>query len=212
MKKAHRPYLAPFIAFLVLTYAGTLIPHGTYMFYPIKTLVVASLLFFYRKHYTEISLRFSWLGIVAGIVVFILWIAPENLYPGFTQIGSSEFNPYTYGTGWLAYVLIGFRLAGAVLLVPVLEELFWRSWALRWLIDDDFQTIPLGTFTWFSFGVVVVGFGFEHHRWLAGLLAGVAYNGLLYAKKDLGACIQAHAVTNLLLGLYVLMTQQWSFW
>jgi CAAX prenyl protease-like protein len=59
---------------------------------------------------------------------------------------------------------------------------------------------------------VIIGFGFEHHRWLVGLLAGIGYNALLYYKKDLSSCVIAHAVTNLLLGIYVLFTQQWTFW
>ena len=212
MKKEYMPYLVPFIAFLVLTYAGAWLPHGTYALYPIKTILVAALLWYYRKRYTEISFTFSWIGIVVGIVVFIIWVAPEHWFPHFTQIGSSEFNPYLYGNGWLAYMLIGFRLLGAVIVVPIFEELFWRSWAIRWLIDEDFQNIPIGTFTWFSCLAIILGFGFEHHRWMVGLIAGVLYNGLLYYKKDLSSCILAHAVTNLLLGIYVLYTQQWSFW
>ncbi len=208
MKKISLPYLVPFVAFLVFTYAGSMF-NGTYIFYPIKTLIVAALLFYYRKAYNEITLKFSWLAILVGIAVFIIWVVPEGWYP---QIGSSEFNPYAYGKGWLAFMLILFRLLGAVIVVPIFEELFWRSFLLRWLIDEDFHSIPIGTFTWLSCGAIVLGFGFEHHRWLVGLLAGVLYNGLLYYKKDLSSCILAHAVTNLLLGIYVLQTQQWTFW
>ncbi len=183
--------------------------HGMYLFYPLKTLIVAALLWYYRKAFTELKVTFSWLAVFVGIVVFIIWVVPEGWYP---QISSSEFNPFMYGTGWVAYLLIVFRLAGAALVVPVFEELFWRSWAIRWIIHEDFKSVPIGKFTWFSCLVIIIGFGFEHHRWLVGLIAGVLYNGLLYYKKDLPSCILAHGVTNLLLGIYVLVTQQWSFW
>ncbi len=276
MKKSYLPYLIPFIAFLVLTYAGSYLftsfklskssleklrderisddildrltsleeqefaqereflsaveqqigeehtseykkpivkharlSHGTYIFYPIKTLIVAVLLFYYRQGYAEITMKFSWLAVLVGIVVFIIWVVPEGWYP---HLGSSEFHPYTYGKNWLAYTLIAFRLFGAAIVVPVFEELFWRSFAIRWIIDEDFHSVPIGKFTWFSCCVIVLGFGFEHHRWLVGLLAGALYNALLYYKKDLSGCILAHAVTNLLLGIYVLQTQQWTFW
>lgn len=209
MKKEYWPYLIPFIVFLVLTYAGSWIPHGTYLLYPVKTLIVGALLYYYRKAYTELSFKFSWLGLGAGILVFVLWVLPEGWYP---QLGSSEFHPYTYGKNWIAILLILFRLLGAVIVVPIFEELFWRSFAIRWLINEDYTSVPIGQFTWLSCSVIVLGFGVEHHRWLVGILAGIVYNALLYYKKDLSACVLAHAVTNLLLGIYVLLTQQWTFW
>lgn len=278
MKKTYWPYLVPFLAFLVLTYAGAWffksfqltkhslenlqtvdipeeilkglhlleeqkftkksefldavekqigkeltdqdkdailkqaeISYGTYIFYPIKTLLVGFFLYFYyrRKFYPEITFKCSWIALFVGILVFIGWVLPEGWYP---QIGASEFNPYTFGKGWVSYILIAFRLIGAVIVVPIMEELFWRSFAIRWLINEKFTSIPIGTFTWFSCLAIVLGFGFEHHRWLVGILAGILYNTLLYYKKNIADCIIAHAVTNLLLGIYVLVTQQWTFW
>ncbi len=205
MKKTYWPYLAPFLVFLAFTY----LPGSPYIIYPLKTLAMAVVLWYYRKTYTEIRPHFSWLAVVVGIVAFVLWVAPEGLYP---QIGHSEFNPYGVDAAWKTYVLIAFRLTGAVILVPIFEELFWRSFAVRWLIQEDFTTVPIGAFTWFSCCAVILAFGFEHHRWLVGLVAGVLYHALLYYKKDIFECILAHAVTNLLLGIYVLATQQWSFW
>lgn len=198
------------------------IPYGAYIFYPLKTLLVAALLYYYRKSYTEIALNFSWLALLVGIIAFVVWVLPEQWYGQITvgswtfnpfKLGESAFNPYFFGKNWLAYLLVVFRMTGAVLVVPIMEELFWRSFAIRWLIDDrDFTRVPIGTFTWFSCCVIVLGFGFEHHRWVVGILAGILYHALLYYKKDLFHCILAHAVTNLLLGIYVLITAQWTFW
>ena len=198
------------------------IPYGMYIFYPLKTLLVAALLYYYRKSYSEIVFKFSWLALIVGIITFVVWVVPEQWYGQVTlgswkfnpfKLGFSEFNPYLFGKNWIAYLLIVFRLTGAVLVVPIMEELFWRSFAIRWLINDkDFTQVQIGTFTWFSCSVIVLGFGFEHHRWVVGILAGILYHALLYYKKDLFHCILAHAVTNLLLGIYVLVTAQWTFW
>jgi len=209
MKKFSIPYLAPFGAFLVFTYAAQWIPYGVYLAYPLKTVIVGGMLFFYRRSYPEIKLKCSWIAPLVGIIAFVVWVVPDGWYP---KIGSSAFNPYIFGNDWIAFVLIVFRLIGAVIVVPIMEELFWRSFALRWLIREDFTTVPIGAFTWFSGMAVVLGFGFEHHEWLVGLLVGILYNGLLYSKKNLSDCIIAHAVTNLLLGIYVLATHTWTFW
>ena len=207
IKKIYLPYLVPFLVFLGFTY----LPGSPALIYPLKTLAMGAVLWYYRKAYTEIRPHFSWLAMVVGIVTFVLWVAPEGLYPRI-QLGSSEFNPYTLDAAWQLYGFIVFRIIGAAIVVPIFEELFWRSFAVRWLINEEFTTVPVGAFTWFSCCVVILAFGFEHDRWLVGLVAGVLYHALLYYKKDIFECILAHAVTNFLLGIYVLATQQWSFW
>ena len=128
------------------------------------------------------------------------------------QMGHSEFNPYEYASGYWINLLIAVRLTGAALVVPIMEELFWRSFALRYAITSEFRSIPLGRFSWFSFIFISILFGLEHHRWLVGIAAGMIYAGVLYKEKNLFAPILSHALTNLLLGVYVLYTRQWSFW
>ena len=101
---------------------------------------------------------------------------------------------------------------GAVIVVPIMEELFWRSFLIRYLVTPTFTTVRLGTFTPLSGGATVVLFGLEHHLWLAGMMAGAIYNLLLYKTRRLWPCILAHAITNLLLGIHVLVTGEWHWW
>lgn len=210
MNKPFVPYVLPFVLLFIFIYLAPILNISKGIIYPIQTLVLAGCLFYFRHAYlNEIKPIFDLTAIVAGILVFVIWVLPEGYYP---LIGSSQFNPYEHARGWMVMVLIGFRLAGAVLVIPLMEELFWRSFAMRFLIADDFKSIPLGQFTFKSFLVVAVAFGFEHHHWLPGIIAGIAYAGCLYRTKNLFSPIIAHAITNLLLGIYVLMTQQWSFW
>lgn len=93
-----------------------------------------------------------------------------------------------------------------------MEELFWRSFLLRYLVNSDFRQVPLGTLTPSALVISVALFGAEHNQWFAGIIAGLLYTLLLYRTKSLFSCIVAHVVTNSLLGVYVLATQKWQYW
>lgn len=207
------PYILPFALYIGLSMLGAQFENGMYFMYPVKTIAVAASLIYFRKSYVELNKKLTvslfLISAFVGLVVFIIWVAPEGLIP---TLGVSEFNPYVFENQNWTYFSIAFRLIGAALVVPVFEELFWRSFLIRWIVDQDFKKIPLGKFTWLSFVLTIIFFGFEHHRWAVGIAAGLIYNGLLYWRKDLWACIIAHGITNLALGIYVLITQQWSFW
>jgi len=125
-------------------------------------------------------------------------------------------------TGW-SFVLaslavlavnLGLRFLRLVVVVPLLEEIFWRGFLLRYLINEDFTQVPMGAFSWLSFGVVTAGFCFEHSLpdWPAAILTGALYNLVAYRTRSLSSCVLVHAVTNALLGAYVLHTRQWGFW
>jgi CAAX prenyl protease-like protein len=204
------PYVLPFSLFALITILGPQLNLSQYFLYPLKTLFVGTLIIYYLPQWkSEIRFTLDWAALLAGVFVFLIWIGLEGTVP---QIGDTEgFNPNQVDPNWIS-PLIGIRLIGAVLVVPVMEELFWRSFALRFLIESRFTSIPLGTFNWFSFIAISIAFGFEHHRWLPGILAGLIYALLLYRSKNLFSPILSHAVTNFLLGIYVLTTEQWSFW
>jgi len=112
----------------------------------------------------------------------------------------------------IGLALVAIRIFGASIVVPIMEELFWRSFLIRYIIHSNFESVRLGTFTAGSFLFTVVLFGLEHNLWLAGMMAGVAYNALLYRTGRLWPCIIAHAFTNLALGIHVLMTGEWHWW
>lgn len=207
---AAMPFVLPFALFAFLTYLTPLFDIPLSVGYPVKTILVAGCLAWYWKSFsTDIRPSMDWPAIGVGIAVFVIWIALEGLYPQIGMPGQyAAAATDLYGNG----VFLLFRLTGAALVVPVMEELFWRSFALRLLIDFDFRNVPLGRFTWFSFIAVSIAFGFEHHRWLPGIIAGLAYAGVLYRTRNLFSPILAHAVTNLLLGIYVMQTDRWEFW
>lgn len=101
-----------------------------------------------------------------------------------------------------------------VVVVPLVEEFFWRGFLLRFLIKDEFHTVPFGMFSWKSFSIVSVAFCFEHQMadWPGALVTSVLYNLVACRTKSLAACVVAHAATNLGLGIYILRTGQFGFW
>lgn len=219
---------APFAVFMlfiafdeILGFAGS---RGFYRFettqlyclYPVKAIVVGGLLYYFRREYEEICFRDlsrvsdSLLAIGIGILVFVLWINMD------WTLGSAAapkgYNPLLFTDGYLRITMILFRVLGAALVVPIMEELFWRSFLIRYIIDKNFDIVPMGAFTWMSFFFTVILFGLEHNYILAGMMAGVFYNLILYRTRSLAHCILAHAVTNLALAVYVLHSGEWRFW
>ncbi len=184
--------------------------------YPVKIVLVAAVLLFLwpRFHEMHFSDLFRWrdslLSIVTGVVIFVLWIHMD--WP-FATFGSPQgFSPDVYGNGLLQPMMIATRFLGSFLVVPVMEELFWRSFLIRYLINEDFLRVDPGRFTWASFMIVTIFFGLEHHLFLAGMIAGALFNLLLYRTRSIAQCILSHGVANFALGIYVLQAEQWQFW
>ncbi len=187
-----------------------------YYLYPVKAVVVAALMFHYRRAYTELTVKdltripVTVSVIMLGLLVFFLWINMDwVLSPAGTPQG---FNPTLLPGTAVPLAMTAFRIFGAVLVVPLMEELFWRSYLIRYIADHEFEKVPVGHFSWASFLITVVLFGLEHHFILAGMLAGIMYSIVLYRTRSLAQCILVHAVTNLALAVYVVSSGKWYFW
>jgi CAAX prenyl protease-like protein len=182
--------------------------------YPVKIALVIAVLWAMRDQYSELSMprenAMVWvIAVLAGLFVFVAWI---NLNGRWMVLGASPgFDPRGEG-GALDWFLVAVRLIGATLVVPVMEELFWRSFLLRWIVDEKFMSVQPSSVGWKAFAIVAVFFALEHNLWLAGLLAGVVYNLLYIRSKTLWPPIVAHAVTNGVLGIWVIMTGNWAYW
>jgi uncharacterized protein len=206
--------VVPFAVFVALTlFQGRLGDTSQYWIYAIKTIVGAWLICLIWPHVREMRWKFSWEAIVVGGIVFLAWIGLDGLYP--TIAGRpGNYNPgRTYGAGsTMALVFLGVRVIGSSLVVPMLEEVFYRSFLYRYIIQSDFAKIPLGAFNLKAFLVAGVVFGISHYEWLPGILCAFAYQGLVCRKARLGDAITAHAITNLLLGFWVIARSAYYFW
>lgn len=204
----------PFAIFLALTLCQEHIGEaGRYWFYLAKTVVGAWLIWLMRPFVTEMRWQISWEAIGVGVAVFGLWVGLDDFYPKPGKTGP-DWNPHPqFGEGSaLAWLFMLVRLMGSSLVVPPLEEVFYRSFLYRFLAQPGFQSVPLGCFAWIPFLVTSAIFGLSHREWLAGILCGFAYQGLVIWKKRIGDAMTAHAITNLLLGLWVVWRGAWHFW
>ena len=214
--------VAPFaiyIAFLAVALAlPTVAPAADWRWlYPVKVGLVAAALFFLRRHFGELATpglttREGQWAVGIGLAVFVLWINLDLPWVALKADGEGGGYDPRLADGRIDWLLAGLRLAGAALVVPVMEELFWRSLVMRWLDRPDFLAQDPRTVSRRALLVSSVVFGLEHHLWLAGVLAGLAYGELYRRSGKLWASILAHGVTNGLLGLWVLWSGQWQYW
>lgn len=158
-------------------------------------------------------------SIALGLGTFALWVLPDQLFPGwrFHWLFQNEITGtvrQTISSADLASpIVVSLRLVRAVILVPVVEELFWRGWLPRWMDARDWQRVPLGRFTATSFVAVAILFAAEHGPyWEVGLVCGVIYNWWMWKTRSLGDMVLAHGVTNAALSGFVLLTGQYSYW
>jgi CAAX prenyl protease-like protein len=196
--------------------AHLLLPGGygaKYLLYPLQTLVCAAVLLYFRRDYRLRAPLRAWFAILAGVVVFLLWVSPQAFFHQAPRLVG--FDPQVFAARpelyWSGVVLRFLRL---VVVVPPLEEIFWRGFLMRYLIDEEFDAVPFGTYTLMANALVAIGFMLEHSfpDWPAGLAAGLLYNAVAFRTRSLTSCILAHALTNALLGVYIMKTQQWGFW
>lgn len=212
-------YVAPMAAFLVLTQVGNSWPGWFPLVYAAKTLVAGALLVFFWRRYTPICWNWAWLGVLVGGVGLVQWVGMEELlrayWPNYPRLGGGEaFDPYQQFTSpWALGAFIAVRWAGPVLVVPLMEELFWRDWLWRNIAAPaDFKLAKVGEWDPAAFLVVAGLFATVHPMWMTAVVWGLLIGGLLLYTRSLGACIIAHAVTNFLLGAYVLWTHKWYYW
>jgi hypothetical protein len=208
-------YVAPFAVFIALRF----LPIAPQWLAPVRFLLVAATLAVFSRHVIPWRPSFALGSMLLGAAVLVIWIGPDLLWPGYrdfwlfhnslTGIAKSSLPVRLKGDAFF----IAIRMAESALLVPIVEELFWRGWMMRWLVKPEFESVPIGKYTAVSFWVVALLFASEHGPyWEVGLMAGVAYNWWIVRTRNLADTILAHAVTNALLGAYVLIYDRWQYW
>ena len=213
--------VAPFIIFVGLTSAqGWFGPASAYWLYLIKTLLGLWMLIELRPLLSEMRWALSWEAVVVGITIFAVWVGISR---GWALEDSFRHMPVKPASFWdppaqfginspLAWLFIATRILGSTFVVPPLEELFYRSFFYRYIEKVDFLSVPLNRFLPIPFLVTSVIFGLVHDQWVAGIICGAAFQWLVIRKNRLGDAMTAHAITNFLLGVWVVWRGAWQFW
>lgn len=200
--------------------------------YPAQTIIVAVVLVLGWRHYQFRPFRGFGMAAVLGVVGIILWCLPALLWQNLTSAGHTVpewaewfgfaerkdgFDPsfFQHEPVWYSAALV-MRFIRLVIIVPLVEEIFWRGFLMRYLIadGDDFRKVPFGKHTWFCYAVVTAGVVIAHMPvdYLGAFLWGSLVYFVAVRTKSLAACVLMHAVANLLLGIYVVSTKQWGYW
>ena len=181
--------------------------------YPIQVGLVLAMLLAWRQHFVELrtapAARHVWLALAVGALVFVLWLLLDLEW---MQLGTPRAFVPAGADGRIDWPLVALRAAGATLVVPLMEELFWRSFLLRWLVQRDFLSLRPARAGLGAITITILLFGSEHKLWLAGMVAGLAYTLLYMRSETLWTPILGHAVTNGLLAVWVVATGSWIYW
>ncbi|MFM8880428.1 MAG: CAAX prenyl protease-related protein [Verrucomicrobiota bacterium] len=226
------PRVLPFAVFLVIgSLAGKWFPGSEYWLYALKTVVVAAVVWVLRSRIAEMRWNFSLPALGVGVAVAALWIALDGIIPSLASIydrvsalwtGQAAvprpvdppWNPLAFFSGApaLGWAFVGVRVLGRSLLVPMIEEVFYRSFVYRMVMRPDFLQASLREWNLRAFAVTCLLFGLSHpDQWLAALLCAALYQGLVLRSGRIGDAMLAHGVTNGLISAYAIATGRWQF-
>jgi exosortase E/protease (VPEID-CTERM system) len=204
-------YLLPFLAILSAGMLAQAASSGFEWLYPMRVLAAGAALWTFRRSYAALGWRAGREAVGLGALVALLWVGADYLggpHVRTAMPAALAAAPALWRVPWMA-----FRVAGAMITVPIAEELAFRGFLLRRLVGEDFTAVSLRTWTPVALGVSSVLFGVMHGgRWAAGIAAGVLYAWAMHRRGRIGDAVAAHAVTNLILALAVLFTGDWGLW
>lgn len=205
--------VVPFVIFCILTFCqGKLGAASAYWFYFAKTLVGIWLIFEMRPHVSEMRWAISWEAVVVGILIFGIWIGLDGHYPQWkhpsTGNPAEAFSPHSPLPKFFNIV----HILGMTLIVPPLEEVFYRSLLYRYIASPNFLAVPMNRFLPVPFFVTIGFFAIAHNEWLPAIICGAAFQWLVIRKNRIGDAMTAHAITNFLLGIYIVWQGKWYLW
>jgi exosortase E/protease (VPEID-CTERM system) len=201
------PYLMPFLAILAAAMISRALSADFEWFYPLRVVAASGALFYFRRSYRDLDWRFGWIGAAAGVLVFAIWMAFEKTFH------SAAPAPLAHASSAARIAWVTMRIVGAVVMVPIAEELAFRGFLLRRLQSADFEAVSWRLFAWGPFLISSVAFGILHgERWLAGAIAGGIFALAQLRRGRIGDAILAHSVANALVAAWVLFAGDWNLW
>lgn len=201
-------HLVPLMALLLASMLSAAFSAGFDALYPVGVVATAIALYRYRAVYRTLPFDISGVSVGIGALVYLFWIL---LTPAGAGRDASVAIPPDLAAP-LAYLWIVARVVGSVVTVPIAEELAFRGYLIRKLVDADFERVPARRFTWLSFAGSSLLFGLMHDSWVAGTMAGAAFAVAVYHRGRTTDAIVAHATANALVAASVAGFGWWHLW
>lgn len=201
--------LIPLIVLLAATMVTSALTISVDWWYPLRVVLTAGALVMLWQHYRSIAFKVNWVAVAAGVMVFLFWIL---LVPDDPVVSAEIEQQFQEIPSELLMAWLVFRTLGAVITVPLAEELAFRGYLFEWLKTDRHSTASWARFPWIALIASSILFGLLHSAWLAGILAGIAYGLVRCYRNNVADAFVAHATTNGLLSVYVLSTGHWAMW
>lgn len=214
---AIRAYLIPFLVILAAAFVSRAASGNFEWLYALRFFAASIALWYFWPKLKNLDWRFGWFGPVAGVAVFLVWMAPACFQhePAASPLGQA-LGALSLTARW---TWIAFRVAAAVVTVPIAEELAFRGYLARRFISREFDAVSFSSLTLLSICLSSAVFGLEHMKnlmdWqhlLLGTLAGLGFAAALRWRGRMGDAVVAHAVSNLLLAAWVLGFGDWAQW
>lgn len=194
--------------------------------YTVKIALTIGAMLFVLPGYREFQFHVSLLAIAVGILGVVLWIEickPQLEHKFLVKMGFDDalggkrpaFDPLTElaATPVWAYTFLVIRFLGLALIVPIIEEFFLRGFLMRFVVSERWWSVPFGTLTTTAAMIgTVVPMLMHPGELLAAAVWFSLVTWLMFRTKNIWDCVAAHAVTNLLLGIYVVTQHQWQLW
>ena len=202
-------YLVPFLAILAASMISRAASSSFEWLYSLRFIAALGVLWFFRRSYSHLQWSWGALAPAAGALVFFAWIAADRMIQGSmsTPAALAAASPPVRA------IWIGMRILGAVVTVPIAEELAFRGFLMRRFVSDDFDSVPFQSVSWMGILGSSFLFGLMHGRqWWIASLTGIVYALLVRKTGRIGDAVAAHAFTNALLAGMVLLFGQWQLW
>jgi CAAX prenyl protease-like protein len=206
------PFLT-MVAVMMITTAFSAI--GFDWLYPVKVAATLAVLGYFASTYKsrgDLAWSWSWWPVAIGVVVFVLWRALEPLAGVDASASEEQRRALSSVSPLVAGIWLAFRAIGSIVAVPLAEELAFRGYLTRQMINEDFESVPIGKLTWFSFVGGSLIFGLLHGRWFAGTIAGMLFAGAAWRRGRMMDAVVAHATANALVTAYALSTGDLAAW
>lgn len=220
------PLMGPYMAYLLLMLLVDIFPTKMYcLAIAIHMAATFWIVWLLRHRFPPLGKAHLVPAIVVGVIAAWLWVAGQHWLDGIEVAGynlgnalwggGKPYNPHDdFGDGFAFWAHVVCKISRAVLIVPIVEELFWRGFLLRAFISwDRFDEVPWGKFTWFAFlGTSLLSILQHPANWGVSIGCWLLFNALFFWKKSLTCMMIAHGITNLVLYIYVVRMGDWRFW